>query len=80
MKCHLYIRTSPDTFYLAGSHDVYLHALTSAWEHGHHRQFFIDTKSRVPSRATQLGEAEDTYIKQKITRTRDKKQKLIEED
>lgn len=79
MKCLLYLRTGPESFTYHDAYDAYLHALTAGQANGH-ATFTIDTKSRVPSRATQLGEALDTYIKQKKTSQRSKKNKLLEED
>lgn len=79
MKCLLYVHSGPLVFIQESVHDLYIDALTSGQSHGH-GQFFIDTKSRVPSRDTQLGLADNTYIKQPKTSYRVKRNKLLDQD
>lgn len=65
MKCLLYIRDGLDSFFLSGPHPTYRLALESAWSLDRRGFFIIVTGNRIPSRATQLGEADDIYLKRK---------------
>lgn len=79
MKCKLYIRSGPDTFSLDSVHDLYISALSSGRVFGP-GLFTIDTGYRVPSRATQLGEADDAYLKTTRAQKLSNRAKALEQD